>query len=751
MDINLFIVIILIILGIFGLIVGVSNDAVNFLNSSIGSMVAPIRIIMLISGLGILAGVTFSSGMMEVARKGIFHPKYFTMPELMVIFLSVMLANVLLLDLFNTFGLPTSTTVAIVFSLLGGAVGMSLIKIVNSNGNYSKLVQYINTGKALTIIMGIILSVGIAFFFGVVVQFVTRFIFTFDYQKRIKRYGALWSGTALSVIVYFILIKGAKGSSFITPEMMNWIKTHTILILLINLIFWAIVFALIQLFTSVNILVPVVLIGTFALAMAFAANDLVNFIGVPLAALHSYIIASSSSDPAGILMEALQKPVQTDTIILLFSGSIMAVTLWFSKKAQTVAKTEVSLGRQDEGTERFNSSPVSRGIVRMVASMFNLVKAVIPEPLEERISRRLDIRQYKPDTLKDGRVPSFDLIRASVNLVVASAVVSFATSMKLPLSTTYVTFMVAMGTSLSDQAWDRESAVYRVSGVLTVIAGWFMTAVIAFSFSLALAYAIFYLKIYAILAVLIVAGLFVYHNHHLHLTRAKMDKEMEIFNLIKIDDTAFAVKTTFEHSGIFLNEVRKVLSDCFDGLFAQNRHLLKKTKDSTKKIQIWANIIIANIFKTMRSLHLDDIEHTKNYAHTIGALQEIAESVRDTIMRCYLHVENNHKGLLEVQIEELKLVKKYLMELLDHTSKAVHEKNVLEYHEIEDINTKLKETAAQLDENQIKRIQDETSKTRLSILFYGIIGDSLKISEQTINLLNIFRESFKAKLTSNSR
>ena len=516
MDIFYISVIILIGLAIFDLIVGVSNDAVNFLNSSIGSRVAPRHVIMIIASLGMLAGVTFSSGMMEVARKGIFHPQFFMMPELISIFLAVMLTDVLLLDAFNTFGLPTSTTVSIVFELLGAAVAVSLMKIYAAGDSFATLANYINTAKAFAIIMGILLSVVIAFFFGVVAQFMSRLIFTFDYMSRLKRYGGLWGGLALSVITYFILIKGAKGTSFLTPEAVSWIKTHTWTILSANLVFFAIIFQILTTFTKINILKPIVLVGTFALAMAFAANDLVNFIGVPLAGMSAYNVAMATADPLNAPMEALQEKVHTETFLLLIAGTIMVVTLWISRKARTVTKTEVSLGRQDEGIERFESSAISRIIVRMIYTLYGSVTRLIPIPVKRAFSDRMDPGAYVPVPKTDEKAPSFDLFRASVNLMVASAVVSFATSLKLPLSTTYVTFMVAMGTSLSDQAWGRESAVYRVTGVLTVIGGWFFTAFVAFTVSLIFAFIISFFKLPAIFGLLLLAVILIVNSYRWH-------------------------------------------------------------------------------------------------------------------------------------------------------------------------------------------------------------------------------------------
>jgi len=340
----------LLVFAVMDLIVGVTNDAVNFLNSSLGSKVAPFKVIMIIASLGILAGVTFSSGMMEVARKGIFHPQFFTMPELITIFMAVMVTDILLLDLFNTHGLPTSTTVSIIFELLGAAVAVSVIKIMAANDGTMTLGEYINTGKALLIVFGILLSIVVAFFSGAIVQFISRVIFTFDYQKRLKRYGALWGGVAMSVITFFILVKGSKGASFMTDEAVLWIMTHTVLLMFFIFAIAAIIFQILLSFFNVNILKPIVLVGTFALAMSFAANDLVNFIGVPMAGLNAYQTAIASADPLNITMDALSKKVQSQTLFLLLAGAIMVITLWLSKKTKTVSETEISLGAQDEGT-----------------------------------------------------------------------------------------------------------------------------------------------------------------------------------------------------------------------------------------------------------------------------------------------------------------------------------------------------------------------------------------------------------------
>ncbi len=745
MELYLFAVIVLIALAVSDLMVGVSNDAVNFLNSSIGSKVAPRRVIMIIASLGILAGVTFSSGMMEVARKGIFHPEYFYMTEIMFLFLAVMLTDILLLDLFNTFGFPTSTTVSIVFELLGAAVAISLIKIYQREDSFLTLANYINTDKALAIILGIFLSVVLAFIFGVLVQFISRLIFTFDYQKRLRRYGAVWGGFALSLIIYFILIKGAKGASFISPQTAAWIKTHTVTILLSSFVLAAFLLQIVITLTRINILKPIVLIGTFALAMAFAANDLVNFVGVPLAGMASYHIAQQSSFPLTTLMQALREPIQTNTLLLLIAGAIMVGTLWISRKARSVTETEVSLGRQDEGIERFGSSHLSRTIVRMVSALFENLKRIIPRHWRLTIARRLDPKHYLPDLAQKDAPPSFDLLRASVNLMVASALVSFATSLKLPLSTTYVTFMVAMGSSLADQAWGRESAAYRVAGVLAVIGGWFFTAFCAFTVALMYAFLIYFFKLPAILGLVLLSIFLIWKNYHVHHNRVQEAHEIEVFDLKRLDDAQYGIMKSFEHSGYFLQQVNLSLSHGLDALFSQSRRDLKKNRKQTKKIQRMANVIIANIFKTLRLLHKGDETYTQTYTQTISALQEIAESHRDTILRGYIHIDNNHKGLLKAQVRELKEIRMQLSDILDHTSNALMNKGTVDYEAIEGETRRLKDMVSGFNNRQIVRIQAGASKTRLSILFYGLMWDIEKIAEATQNLLKVFQGSFQLK------
>lgn len=743
-------IVILAALAISDLVVGVSNDAVNFLNSSIGSRVTTRKVIMVIASLGMLAGVMFSRGMMEVARKSIFNPQQFTMPELMTIFLAVMLTDVLLLDFYNTFGLPTSTTVSIVFELLGAAVAVSMVKISRVATETETLSGYINTGKALVIISGILLSVVVAFLCGMIIQFISRLIFTFDIRKRLKRYGALWGGLALSSILYFIVIKGAKGSTFITKDMFKWLTENTLLIVGGCFAVCAVILQVIMWVSRINILKPIVLIGTFALAMAFAANDLVNFIGVPLAGMSAYkaagdAAAATGGDPLTATMEALAGKTPSHTLLLLIAGIIMAVTLWVSKKARTVTATEINLSRQEEGFERFGSSYLARVVVRQWTRTGQKIKKFLPDAILYRINKRFDQTGYDKNAAADtvdGEKPSFDLVRASVNLMVASAIISFATSKKLPLSTTYVTFMVAMGSSFADRAWGRDSAVFRVTGVLTVIGGWFLTAFSAFTVAFLFALAIIYLKAPAVIGILVFGLIIILRNRTVHKKREKDVKEYDIFNLKKVKDGNYAIKTTFEHAGIFLKEIAKSLRTGYEGMVKPDLAKLRSERKNTRKIQTWANIIVANVFKTLRLLQREEKATSQKYAQTVTALQEIAECHRDVIIRAYQHVDNNHKGMLPVQLEELEKVKDCVIKVLEMTSDALLKEEIPDFKVIEEHNRQLMEMLADYDKNQVDRIQDDSSKTRLSILFYGFTRALRMIVEHSAELLQIFKESF---------
>ena len=490
-------------LAAFDLFVGVSNDAVNFLNSAIGSRIASFKTIMIVASLGVLIGATFSSGMMEIARSGVFNPQMFTFSEIIVIFFAVMVTDVLLLDIFNSFGLPTSTTVSIVFELLGGAVAAAAYKIWLQGDSFLTIASYINNEKALAIISGILVSVVVAFVAGTVVQYICRLIFTFDFDRVYRKIGGIFGGIALTSIFYFLVMKGLKGASFMRKEYLDTINAHTWPILITTFIVLTVLFQLLIKYKNTNIFRIIILSGTFALAFAFAGNDLVNFVGVPLAAYESYNSFIASGVAANLFtMESLKQAVQTPTIFLLLSGLIMVLTLWFSKKAHRVVQTSISLSSSTQGEqEQFGSSLPGRVIVRSALRFGTLVNQFMPAAIRKGI----DSRMVKPQPVKGEIALPFDYVRASVNLVVAAILIASATSLKLPLSTTYVTFMVAMGSSFADGAWDRESAVYRISGVLMVISGWFLTAFSAFTACLVIALIIFNFGEWAAILLMIIA------------------------------------------------------------------------------------------------------------------------------------------------------------------------------------------------------------------------------------------------------
>jgi phosphate/sulfate permease len=741
MEFFLFVVIVLFILAVSDLIVGVSNDAVNFLNSAVGSKAAPRYVIMIIAGLGIIVGTLFSSGLMEVARKGIFHPDQFLLPEIMVIFLAVMITDILLLDFFNTIALPTSTTVSIVFELLGAAVVVSLIKIFEAGETVSDLVNYINTSKALAIISGILLSVVVAFTIGAIIQFFTRMIFTFDFEKRIKRYGALWGGVALTAITFFILIKGAKGASFITEEMQTWIYAHTYLIIGMSFLFWAILFQLMMLLTKINILKFIVLVGTFALALAFAANDLVNFIGVPLAGLSSYQLALENADPLNMVMTALKEPVQSNTWILMGAGVVMVVTLWVSRKARAVTRTEVNLGRQGEGYERFGSSVLSRELVRGSMNLFAFFKGIAPQSLQKGIAKRFNTAAASKEKI-DGAYASFDLLRASVNLVVASILISFATSLKLPLSTTYVTFMVAMGTSLSDRAWGRESAVYRVNGVITVIGGWFMTALVAFTVAGTVALLIFYGEVYAVVGLLLFVLFMVLRTFIYAKKKEEEDIKLEKISAVERPKGVDALSIIMDGTNIYLNSLTDALSTTVNHLESGDRKKLKKAYKIAKKGNDEGNLLVSNILELVKLLDEEEIKDGHRYGKAIAALREISANMKSFTKRAFDHVDNNHRPPENEMMKELEAMQKGLQAQTISAQQLLEKKDFGDMSEFEDASKAFKKLVVKYNKHQVTRMKEGKSTTHQSLLFFASLSDALNIS----NHLSDFIESCKINL-----
>ncbi len=653
MEIYFFVIIALILLATSNLWVGVANDAVNFLGSAVGSRAASFKIILAVASIGMVVGVTFSSGMMEVARRGIVHPEMFHFQELLIIFLAYAIGDLILLDLFNTFGLPTSTTVSLIFGLLGAGVMVSVFKIVGMDGDLSQLEQYINTARVLTFASAILVSIVMSFLVGSLAQYLSRMLFTFDYEKKFKRWGGLWSGFAITVISYFILLKGLKGASFITDDMAKYIAGHTGLIVVLLFAFWAVVMQILITFTRVNVLKIIVLIGTFALSMAFASNDLVNFLGAPLAGLSAYLSANASGNPFGIFMDSLNDPYKANTYYLLAAGFMMVFILYFSKKSKTVTKMAVSLGSQEEEVERFQSYAVSRGLVRSVTVFFDGIKKVTPDPVVAYVNSRFDKTRMPKWENEKVAPPAFDLIRASVNLMVAAGLISLGTSLKLPLSTTYVTFIVAMATALSDRAWGRDTAVYRVSGVLTVIGGWFITAFMAALIAGIIATIIWYFSFVG-MAVMVAAALFlVFRSTMIHKKREKEFEEKEKLTMkhqMSKDDLFSAI---IGGIGKFVHALSNNITQCSDGIIRSDLKMLRQAKQLSKEATKQSDTVISYISKSVKNFDDAEIKKAHSFMDLIGYLNVLASLTRRMSIQSFDYFDNNHKHLTDEQVIEV--------------------------------------------------------------------------------------------------
>ncbi|MGD9978457.1 MAG: inorganic phosphate transporter [Bacteroidales bacterium] len=733
----LFAVIILLLLAMSDLVVGVSNDAVNFLNSAIGSKVASRHWILLVASAGVLVGSFFSSGMMEIARKGVFRPENFYLSEIMVIFLAVMLTDVIVLDFFNTFGLPTSTTVSLVFELLGSAVAVSIFKIMASNDSLNHLGNYINSEKALTIISGILVSVIVAFVTGMVIQYIARFLFSFNYKRSLKYVGSVWGGIALTAITYFIVMKGIQGSSILSQNALDYINGHTVLILLYSFLAWAAIFQLLISLFKMNVLRFIVLAGTFALALSFAGNDLVNFIGVSMAGLKAFQVhlANPGVAPDQLPMTELAGPVSTNVLYLLIAGLVMVITLWTSRKARTVTETEVGLGRQDSGVERFGSTSFSRTLVRMARSFNGNISHIIPQYLKDFAEKRFDTskaQKYKSAV----EAPSFDLVRASVNLVVASILISSATSLKLPLSTTYVTFMVAMGTSLSDRAWGRDSAVYRITGVLTVIGGWFFTAFVAFSISFLIAAALFYGKTPALILILAVALGLIVKSNLIH--RKKVDKEKGEIDALETGDSV--VRRCTRDVSKSLKDVLRIYTKTIEGLTREDRKLLRQVNREVEELNREAKKLKYNVYQVLKQLEADSVETGHYYIQVIDYLREIAHSLTFVSSPSLQHIENQHKGLSKNQAAELNELSGRIADFFDDIMAMVKGND---YTGVQDAIKKQQDILEVLNENrkkQVKRIKANEAGTRNSVLYLGMLNEIKNIMLHTVNLLKAQRD-----------
>ncbi len=718
----LFLVIILFAFAVSDLIVGVSNDAVNFLNSAVGSKAASYRVIMVIAGLGILIGATFSSGMMEVARSSIFNPDMFTFKEIMVVFLAVMIADVLLLDLFNTFGLPTSTTVSIVFDLLGASLAVATMKMISLTQNMSGIGAFINSDRALGIITGIFISIIIAFTIGAIIQWIVRILFTFNLGKSIKYWGGLWGGFAISAILYFLLVKGIKGASFIHEQQAEWIAHNSGRLILLSFVITTILFQLIIFFTKFNILRLIVLFGTFALAMAFAGNDLVNFIGVPLAGYESFkAFAASGMEPGNLLMEVLNGPVKTPTYFLLAAGVIMALTLRFSKKARSVTVTTLDLSRQAEGRERFESTSIARFIVRHSVDLSNFIAKYTPVSLQSSLNKR-----FEPQlTDKKSETVAFDMVRASVNLVVASILISIGTSLKLPLSTTYVTFMVAMGTSLSDKAWGRESAVYRITGVITVIGGWFMTALAAFTASFLIATLIYFGGI-VIIVIMILLAIFIFiRTSNIHKRReAANEKNAKQYHGAEKISTIKAIESTSSEVTSILIKISKLYFLAILNFVKEKRKELHSVKKQIKELNKETRNLKDNLHLTLRKMEEEEVETGHYYVQILDYLREATNCLQFIIGPMYSHVDNNHPMLIQPQVDELLSFNDKMSEFFNVALTILDKKSYDHTDDLKKQRDRLLSTINDMRKKQIKLIKKEGKGTKVSLVFLDVMTES---------------------------
>jgi len=762
--IYLVIVIILVLLAVSDLVVGVSNDAVNFLNSAIGSKVASFKMIMVVASLGVLFGAVFSSGMMEVARKGIFNPSMFYFSEIMFIFLAVMITDVILLDGFNTLGMPTSTTVSIVFELLGAAVGMATIKLmwgspeslmpikqwmVENNmlrdiTSEINVADFINTSKALAIISGIFLSVIIAFSVGAIVQYFTRLMFSFNYKVRVKWFGAIWGGFAFTIITYFIFIKGAKSATFMTEELKEWFMSNTWMIMAASFVGWTLLLQIFHWVFKLNILKAVVLVGTFSLAMAFAGNDLVNFIGVPLAGYASFMswIADPSINPNDLLMSSMAGKVPTPILFLLLAGLIMVLTLFFSKKAKSVVKTSLDLSRQDVGDERFEPTVVSRAVVRSAISASNRLSKIMPAAMINWLNK-----QFEPvkEEMDKEEVAAFDLVRASVNLVVASVLIAFGTSLKLPLSTTYVTFMVAMGTSLADNAWGRESAVYRVAGVIAVVGGWFLTALTAFIAAF-IVVSILHFGGFAAILVMVAVTAYIAYRTHSHHKRKALDAEQEE-NINTLSDENLVERLS---NGIVKNleTVQSELKTIIKNLRKENLKGLKSSKKSISAVTGRTKYLKDNIGSVINKLR-DDNENDFYFVQVLDYMREILHNASFIVKPAIDHVDNNHKPLLEEQFVELREVYDLIDKLTSLITKSITNPSMSDEDEILGVQDKLQQKIQECNKSQYKRLKKASVGTKNSILYLHLTDEMKFMGLHLVNLYKSYRDFLEYRKTSN--
>ena len=736
------------ILAIADLVVGVSNDAVNFLNSAIGSKAVSFKTIMIVASLGVAFGALSSSGMMEVARKGIFMPSEFYFNEIMIIFMAVMITDILLLDFFNTLGMPTSTTVSIVFELLGAAVVMSLIKISASDSQtIADLGQYINTAKATEIILGILLSVVVAFSIGAFVQYNTRLLLTFNFEQKAKWVSALFGGIAATAITYFILIKGLKGASFVSGDFKSFISENAMVIVALSFIFWTALCSLITAVFKMSVYKFIIIIGTFAIAMAFAGNDLVNFIGVPIAAWQSYEAWVASGVPATeFSMEVMSKKVPTPSLLLFLAGLVMVLTLWFSKKAKRVLKTSLDLSNQDSVKERFESNFLSRGIVRFSTLISKYHGTILPKKIQDKIEKQFE----KPKVLKlvdkHQELPAFDMVRASVNLMVASILISIATSMKLPLSTTYVTFMVAMGTSLADRAWGRESAVYRIAGVLNVIGGWFFTAFSAFVASGIIAYLIYLGGNLMIAILLLITVLLLVRNYLSHKKKSNNAHLKDGLKKAESKTVQGIIEESADNISNVVSRTNKIYSHMLNGLATEDLSKLKKSRKGVEKLNTEVDELRDDIFYFIKNLDETSVRGSNFYIIILGYLQDVAQSLDFLAKTSYKHINNNHKALKFSQIKDLQDINNSFESLLNEIEMIFNNREFEKLGDIINGKQKAQDDLAVKISSQITRTRSEEDVSpKNTALHFSLLLETKDLVSAIMNLIEEYYNSYNIK------
>jgi len=729
-------------LAVADLVVGVSNDAVNFLNSAIGSKAISFKKIMIIASLGVFIGAVFSSGMMEVARKGIFMPSKFYFDEIMFIFMAVMIGDILLLDFFNTLGMPTSTTVSIVFNLLGAAVVMALIKIgMSDTETAADLVNYINTEKAKQIISGILLSVVISFTVGMLVQWISRLVFSFQYEKKVKNFGFVFAGICLTAIGYFIFFKGLKGTPFY-GDIKDFLAQNSFLVIGLMLAFWTLLMFIIDKVFKINVLIIVIGVGTFGLALAFAGNDLVNFIGVPMAAYHSYEAWSVSGIPASeFSMEILSEKVPTEPGLLFIAGAIMVVTLAFSKKARTVADTSIDLSRQGDGSERFQPNILSRSIVKGSTKLVSVISTILPAAVQTKITNSFQTPAIEISEEKAKALPAFDMIRASINLAVAGILISIATSMKLPLSTTYVTFMVAMGTSLADRAWGRESAVYRVAGVVNVIGGWFFTAFSAFTFAGILTYIIYMGRGAAVAILLLFAGVLVVRNYLSHKKKANAQSDHSSLKKSASQTVQGIIEESADNVAKSIYRTTSIFNGVVDGLSNQDTGALKKMRKRVGKFEDEVESLRNHLFYFIKNLDETSVRGSNFYIMVLANLTDVVQSLEFIAKKSFKHIDNNHKPLSKSQISDLNEIQTTFDGMLVSVEQAFTSKSFGDLSTCLDQEDAILALISDKLDAQIARTRKEEVSPKNTTLYFNLLLETKDLVKAVMRLVEEYHNS----------